>query len=149
MRVVPLALVVVTILVGACGSSTAPPPPSPTPTPWPSPSLGAGEYWLPSDSRLGAGPGETPQPCAGIGIAEPGANTAGVPLHGSASDPRFVWLGDAPNRVELVWPPGYFVRFTGAEFVIFDRPGVGRHRSGERIDGGCTFGTGVLGIPDW
>jgi hypothetical protein len=174
MRAAPaLATVLAALLLGACapsvpvhsgstragsasGSPDAPagsepaPASTPKPTPWPSRTLGPNEYWLPSDPALAFGPGASQQPCAGIGIGVAGASQQGVPLHGSAKDAHHVWLGEGTGRIDLIWPPGFSVKFSGTEFVVLDQTGVGRHRSGETIDGGCvTSSDSVLWIPDW
>jgi hypothetical protein len=129
---------------------SSPPAPTPSATPWPSRTLGPSEYWLPSLPDLAQTPGGSPQACAGVGIGLAGASQQGMPLNGSRTDPRYVWLGPAGIRRDLVWPPGYSVRFTASGFEILDQTGAVRHRSGDWIDGGCiTSDPDTLWLPDW
>ncbi len=96
------------------------------------PTLGPNEYTLPSDPGMVLGPGETPLACAGVGLD--------AVLKASPSDPRKVWLADAitGSRIELVWPPGFTVRFgQGTAFDVLNAAGKITIVGGSHVSGAC------------
>jgi hypothetical protein len=118
------------LLVAACAA------------PLPSQTLGPNEYWLPVDPGLGLGPGATPLACAGVGVD--------ATLAGDPADPRKVWLQDAAlgGRIDLVWSPGYRVRFSrgiASEFTVVDANGRAIIAGGSHVSGACIANDNV----DW
>ncbi len=93
----------------------------------PQPSLRAGEYLVPVADFTG--PNGAELICAGAAF--------GGVLHGSAADPRHVWMTYPDgSRAELAWPAGYRGRFDpGLELLDVSGRVVGRE--GSLIDGGC------------
>jgi hypothetical protein len=47
---------------------------------------------------------------------------SGVSLHGSPDYSRLAWIGFGGNRVDVVWPPGYWARFD-PWLEVFDAAG--------------------------
>jgi hypothetical protein len=74
-----------------------------------------------------------------------------VILRGDPNDPHLTWETalDGSGRQELVWPPGYRVRFA-PKLEVFDATGDLIARDGDRVPGGgCAVGpvedpTGLL-----
>lgn len=86
-----------------------------------------GEYPLPIADF--SGPNGQPLLCAGTAF--------GGSLHGSANDPRHVWITrDNGSRAEVAWPAGYRARFDpGLELLDASDQVIGRE--GSMIEGGC------------
>ena len=70
-------------------------------------------------------------------------------LAGSPTDPRLVWLmagsspyGSSGERIDVVWPSGYRVRFSPALEVLDDTDMVRLH-GGDRVEGGCVAPGGL------
>jgi len=103
-------------LAAACGA----PQPSSTPSPVPTPAV-----VLPTVHELG-------HACAGVNLD--------AALAGDPTDPRVAWLkpDGAPNRIEIVFPPGFSARFS-PHLEILDAVGVVVAREGDHIDGGCVI----------
>jgi hypothetical protein len=117
-----LCLVAAALLVVGCAG----------PAPTAAPTLGPNQYVLPSDPGMVLGPDETPRACAGVGLD--------AVLVASASDPRKVWLDDAitGGRIELVWPPGFTVRFgEGTAFDVLNAAGKVAIVGGSHVSGAC------------
>src|SRR5262245_21861747 len=111
------------------------PAPSPTPTPSATPTIGADTYALPADPNLIQGPNATPIACAGVGLD--------ATLTGRAGDPRKIWLEAAPSgaTIELVWPIGFMVRFSGPDgFDVLDPASKVVAVGGSHVDGACVTG---------
>jgi hypothetical protein len=116
------------LLVAACGVL------GPTPVPSAPRPLGPGEIWLPViDVHDGHAV------CAG------GGTIGDFRLHGSATDPRLVWMTEPDGRERsLVWPLGTSARFVpGLE--VLDPRGTVIAREGTGITGtaGCSNGLTV------
>jgi hypothetical protein len=91
------------------------------------PSPPAGEYLVPVADFTG--PSGAQLACAGG--AFPGQ------LHGSAGDPRHVWMTYPDgSRAEIAWPAGYRARFDPA-LELLDASGRVVGREGSAIEGGC------------
>lgn len=104
--------------------------------------LGPGEAWVPIE--LWEPINGVPVGCGGVGYE------GEYRLHGSATDPRLVWMTFPDGvRHELAWPLGYSARFTpGLE--LLDETGRVVAREGTLVTGGCgTPQPGVLWVtPD-
>jgi hypothetical protein len=117
MRRLASIVLVTAVVAGACGGERTP---------------GPNEYALPADPALVLGPNATPLACAGVGLD--------AVLVGSASDGRKVWLEDAQtaDRLELVWPVGFTVRFgQGDAFDVLNAAGKTAIVGGSHVSGAC------------
>ncbi len=124
----PAAVWVVAMIVAACASpspsapvSTSASPALLSPSAPPAVLMPTARVWL-SDA------------CIGVGLV-------GATLNGDPTDPRIAWLDlEGEGRREIVFPPGYTVRFTPT-LEVLDDAGQVVARAGERIDGGCLTGS--------
>jgi hypothetical protein len=116
---VRVIVVTALLLVAACAAAT------------PTRPLGPGEQWVPV-ANWKAGPFGPELLCAGTGWVPPGA------LHGSANDPRLVWVtrGAGTRRLEVGWPLGYSARFT-PQLELLDAAGSVVGHEGTAVGGGC------------
>lgn len=72
--------------------------------------------------------------CIGVGLVD-------ATLSGDPADSPIAWLDlEGGGRREIVFPPGYTVRFTPTLEVV-DDGGQVVARAGDRIDGGCLTGS--------
>ena len=98
----------------------------------------------PADTVDLPGPTSPVTECGGVGGGV-------VILRGDPSDPHLTWETalDGSGRQEVVWPPGYRVRFT-PKAEVFDATGGLIARDGDQVPGGgCVVGpvedpTGLL-----
>jgi hypothetical protein len=74
-----------------------------------------------------------PRVCLGVG------GGGGATLVGDPNDSQVAWLEGFGNRVEVVWPPGYFARFA-PDLEVLDPSGKVMYREGDLIPGGCAVG---------
>lgn len=126
-----LHLLIAALMVTACAGPSAQ-----TPTR----SLEPGEQRVPV-ANWTAGLVGGPVLCAGVGYP-----SATAILHGSATDPRLVWMSRLAKRVELGWPVGYSARFT-PQLELLDEHGVVVGREGSILVGGCeTADAGVFSV---
>jgi hypothetical protein len=94
--------------------------------------LGPGEQWVPVAVWFDSS-GRAEQLCAGGGFI------GNIRLHGSATDPRLVWMTWPDNgRIELAWPVGYSARFT-PQLELLDDSGHVVGREGTYVTGGCNI----------
>jgi hypothetical protein len=94
--------------------------------------LGPGEQWVPVAVWVDSS-GQAEPLCAGGGFI------GDIRLHGSASDPRLVWMTwPEKGRIELAWPVGYSARFT-PQLELLDDAGRVVGREGTYVTGGCNI----------
>jgi len=86
-------------------------------------------------------PGLVGEGCGGVGF--------NATLAGSVSDPRLVWLvahglgsSSASGRVDVVWPPGYRVRFSPT-LEVLDGSDTVQLRGGDPVGGACALAAGL------
>ena len=73
-----------------------------------------------------------------------------VILRGDPSDPHLTWETalDGSGRQEVIWPPGYRVRFA-PKLEVFDPKGGLIARDGDQVPGGgCVVGPLLLILPE-
>lgn len=125
------------VFIAGCGAVLPTSPPAPTPRPSARPP-GPGEVAVPVE--LWEPVNGIPVLCGGVGFEGESL------LHGSATDPRVVWMTYPDgSRHELAWPRGYSARFAPA-FELLDERGVVVGREGTLVMGGC--GTPKPGV-EW